>query len=67
MIIFGWRPFGEWYQYQAKLAAEKVEEVEEEDVADEVEDRFEVYDVYGCTEYGLDVYGNECPAPYPYY
>jgi hypothetical protein len=60
VIVLGWGPFGEWYQYQAELAAEEDEEdvEDEEEVADE-----DAYDAYGCNADGLDVYGNECPAP----
>ncbi len=60
VIVLGWGPFGEWYQYQADLAAEEDEEdgEEEEVYADE-----DAYDAYGCNADGLDVYGNECPAP----
>jgi len=59
VIVLGWGPFGEWYKYQAELAAgEDEEDVEEEELADE-----DAYDAYGCNADGLDVYGNECPAP----
>jgi len=59
VIVLGWGPFGEWYQYQADLAAEEDEEDEEvEEYASE-----DAYDAYGCNADGLDVYGNECPAP----
>lgn len=59
VIVLGWGPFGEWYTYQADLAAAPEEEEEAEDeMADE-----DAYDAYGCNADGLDVYGNECPAP----
>jgi hypothetical protein len=59
VIVLGWGPFGEWYTYQAELAAAPEEEEEAEDeMADE-----DAYDAYGCNADGLDVYGNECPAP----
>jgi len=59
VIVLGWGPFGEWYTYQAELAAAPEEEGEAEDeMADE-----DAYDAYGCNADGLDVYGNECPAP----
>lgn len=59
VIVLGWGPFGEWYTYQAELAAAPEEEDdEEEEMADE-----DAYDAYGCNADGLDVYGNECPAP----
>ena len=57
VIVLGWGPFGEWYTYQAELAAAPEEE-EEAEMADE-----DAYDAYGCNADGLDVYGNECPAP----
>ena len=60
VIVLGWGPFGEWYTYQAELAAEDDEE--EEDAEDEMADE-DAYDAYGCNADGLDVYGNECPAP----
>ena len=59
VIVLGWGPFGKWYQYQADLAAAPEEEEEEaEEYASE-----DAYDAYGCNADGLDVYGNECPAP----
>ena len=59
VIVLGWGPFGEWYTYQADLAAAPEEEEEAEgEMADE-----DAYDAYGCNADGLDVYGNECPAP----
>ena len=59
VIVLGWGPFGKWYQYQADLAAAPEEEDDgEEEMADE-----DAYDAYGCNADGLDVYGNECPAP----
>ena len=62
VIVLGWGPFGKWYQYQADLAAAPEEEDdEEEEMADE-----DAYDAYGCNADGLDVYGNECPAPEEY-
>jgi hypothetical protein len=61
VIVLGWGPFGEWYTYQAELAAEEDDE-EEEDAEDEMADE-DAYDAYGCNADGLDVYGNECPAP----
>ena len=60
VIVLGWGPFGEWYQYQADLAAEEAEEDDEEAEEYAAED---AYDAYGCNADGLDVYGNECPAP----
>lgn len=60
VIVLGWGPFGEWYTYQAELAA--APEEEEEDAEDEMADE-DAYDAYGCNADGLDVYGNECPAP----
>jgi hypothetical protein len=62
VIVLGWGPFGKWYQYQAELAAEE----DEEDGEDEEEGDYaseDAYDAYGCNADGLDVYGNECPAP----
>ena len=59
VIVLGWGPFGEWYTYQAELAAAPEEE---EEVEDEMADE-DAYDAYGCNADGLDVYGNECPAP----
>jgi len=61
VIVLGWGPFGEWYTYQAELAAAEDGE-EEEDAGDEMADE-DAYDAYGCNADGLDVYGNECPAP----
>ena len=60
VIVLGWGPFGKWYQYQAELAdaPEEEEEEEAEEYASE-----DAYDAYGCNADGLDVYGNECPAP----
>ena len=59
VIVLGWGPFGKWYQYQADLAAAPEEEADAgEAPADE-----DAYDAYGCNADGLDVYGNECPAP----
>ena len=58
VIVLGWGPFGEWYTYQADLAAAPEEEEEAEEYASE-----DAYDAYGCNADGLDVYGNECPAP----
>jgi len=60
VIVLGWGPFGKWYQYQAELAAEEYEEDDEEAEEYASED---AYDAYGCNADGLDVYGNECPAP----
>jgi hypothetical protein len=61
VIVLGWGPFGEWYTYQAELAAQEDDE-EGEDDEDEMADE-DAYDAYGCNADGLDVYGNECPAP----
>jgi hypothetical protein len=62
VIVLGWGPFGEWYQYQAELAAEEDEEDgEDEEEGDDASE--DAYDAYGCNADGLDVYGNECPAP----
>jgi len=59
VIVLGWGPFGKWYQYQAELAAAP----EEEDAAAADYAEEDAYDAYGCNADGLDVYGNECPAP----
>lgn len=58
VIVLGWGPFGKWYQHQADLAAAPAEEEMAEEYASE-----DGYDAYGCNADGLDVYGNECPAP----
>jgi len=59
VIVLGWGSFGKWYQYQADLAAAP----EEDPAATADVPSADAYDAYGCNADGLDVYGNECPAP----
>lgn len=57
VIVLSFGPFGKWFQHQKDAA--------DADALDEtlVAEPADVYDAYGCNAYGLDVDGNECPAP----